>query len=169
MTEFLTPGVTAPSFRLTAVYTNRPITPAQYRSRPVLLTFSDHQTAYSTQTLVKGVRRQYDDPRQLMILNVVDMRAVPRLMRGVARRIMDRLYEQVAKEIPAQYDPQDHLIILPDWDGAACQAYRVPDISRHLALVFLDRENRVYRSYYGPDSQETAVRQSASLIARQAS
>lgn len=164
MVEFLAPGAAAPFFRLTAVYTGHPTSPDQYRGRPVLLVFSDHQTVRSTQELVKSVRRRYDDPRQLIILNVVDMRAVPRLMRGTARRIMNRLYEQVARQIPKQYVPQEHLIILPDWEGKACRAYQVPDISRHLALVFLDAEGQVYSTYYGPDSGETAVRQSAALI-----
>ncbi|MBK8988490.1 MAG: hypothetical protein IPM39_20880 [Chloroflexi bacterium] len=167
MTDFLPTGMAAPLFTLTAVYTETPITPGKYRGRPVLLTFSDYQTAHTIQDLVKTVRRRYDDPQQLMILNVIDFRGVPRLMRGPSQRIMNTIYEQAARQIPKEYNPDDHLIILPDWEGKVCQAYRVPDIRRHLALALLNGDGQIYSTYYGPDSGATAVRQTTALIEAQ--
>lgn len=99
-----------------------------------------------------GVRRSIPDAEQLPLALIVDLRVVPRLLRGTAERFMEGAYKEAASEVPDGYDPADHLILLPDWTGAVFGAYGVGDVSRFPHLVLVSPEGRIVASVQGADS-----------------
>lgn len=157
MTDFLPVGTAAPGFDLTAVATKRRISPQSVQPTPLLLIFLEPNTAGQVPDIVKTIRKAHVDHNTLAVANIVDLRIVPRLLRGTVEGIMRSAYDQARKSVPAELDPADHLVILPDWSGSVTRAYRVPSTSREVALVLLDGHGRVHATYQGTNAEATAV------------
>ena len=162
---FLPDGAAAPPFEMTTVATKRPVRVNGARSAPLLLTFVSANTAATARDVVIAVRRHVPAHSALQVANVVDLRSVPRLLRGTAQRIMESVYQRAVAEIPDEYDARDHLLLLPDWDGKLFAAYRVPDVGRWPALVAVDAAGRLHGSYHGEKPDEAAVALAQSLTA----
>jgi len=157
VTKPIAAGQPAPPFKLKAVASGRLFQPADYLGRPVLLLFVDHNTGRAAQEIVVGVRRRYPDFARLAIALIVDARVVPRLIRGVAESMMAAGYREAAAQIPADHDPADHLILLPDWSGDVVRAYRVGDVSKEIALVLVGADGLVAATYHGPSPTQAAL------------
>ena len=150
-TPFLPAGTPAPRFTVTAIQTGRVFRLADFAGRPVILIFAGYEVAGTVAEVHRALRREYPATSQVVTATVVDLRQVPRLLRGTAERLMGVAYQQAAREIPAGLDPADYLALLPDWGGKLFAAYRVPGGSRRLALVMIDAAGVVAHSYQGPD------------------
>lgn len=138
--------------------------PADHLGRPLLLLFVDHNTGRASQPIVETLRRRYADHRQLAIAVVVDVRIVPRLLRGMAEGIMESSYREVAAALPDGYDAADHLILLPDWSGNVVRAYGVGNVSREVALVFIGPDGQVRAGYHGPNPAAQALEMARALL-----
>lgn len=156
----------APPFALTAVASRRVFRPADHRGKPVLLLFADHTTGRGTQPIVERVRRSYPDYNQLVIALVIDARIVPRLFRGAAEGMMEKEYRQTAAQLPREFDPADHLILLPDWAGEVVRAYGVSDLGRAIGVILIDAEGVVRAAYQGPHPVDEALALTKSLLGR---
>lgn len=139
----------APNFTLDSIATNRQVSLEIANGRCLIMLFVGYQTAKASETIVKGVRKQYPSLDTLQMINIVDMRPVPRLMRGMAEGIMKGAYEKAREQIPDGYDPADYLILLPDWKGTTFNAYGIKDVSQQIALVMIDPEGIVRQLYQG--------------------
>jgi peroxiredoxin len=164
VTQPLAPGQPAPTFSLTAVGSGRVFQPADHLGRPLLLLFVDHNTGRASQPIVETLRRRYADHRQLAIAVVVDVRIVPRLLRGMAEGMMESSYREVAAALPDGYDAADHLILLPDWSGDVVRAYGVGNVSREIALVFIGPDGQVRAGYHGPNPAAQALEMARALL-----
>lgn len=156
-TLFLPPGAPAPAFRATAVGSERVFSTRDHQGAPILLIFLDANTSRAVRDVVRGIRLEYPDPTTVMVANVIDLRIVPRLLRGTVKGMMKSALKEARREIPAGFNPDDHLILLPDWSGQISDAYRVPSVSRQVALVNIDGNGRVHGFYQGPNPQQAAL------------
>ena len=164
MTQPLAPGQAAPPFSLKAVATGRIFRPADYRGRAVLLIFADHNTGRSAQAVVERLRRRYSQFELLAIALVIDARIVPRLFRGTAEGRMEKEYRETAAAIPSGYDPADHLILLPDWNGEVTRAYRAGDLGRAIHLFLIGPDGLISGEYHGPDPAARALEMVQALL-----
>lgn len=164
MTQPLTPGQPAPPFSLKTVATGRIFKPADYRGRAVLLIFADHNTGRSAQSVVERLRRRYPQFERLAIALVIDTRIVPRLLRGMAEGRMEKEYREAAAAIPQGYDPADHLILLPDWNGEVTRAYGAADLGRHLHLFLIGPDGLIKADYHGSDPATRAPEMVQALL-----
>lgn len=162
---FLAEGTAAPPFSLHAVPTKRKVNMPPGNGAPAMMLFVGAQTATSMESVVRDVRRRYPDPSQLLIINVVDLRGVPRLLRSTAETIMRAAYDKAAEQIPNGHDPAEHLILLPDWKGLLFKAYGIPDVNKYLALVMVDEDGAIRGHYHGPDIGEAAVKLAGAYVA----
>lgn len=162
---FLPEGTAAPPFSLRAVPTKRKVSMPLGNGTPAMMLFVGAQTATGMESVVRDVRLRYPDPSQLMIINVVDLRGVPKLLRGTAETIMRAAYDKAAEQIPDGHDPAEHLILLPDWKGKLFKAYGVPDVNKHLALVMVDESSTIRGHYHGPDIGQAAVKLADAYVA----
>ena len=153
---FLPDGKPAPPFSLKAVVSERTINP-QNTTGALLLIFHSYQTALIVGEVIQAVREEYPRFDQVLIASVSDMRIVPRLLRGTAKKIMRNAYKEAAKQIPPGQDPADHIIILPDWNGVVFKAYRVPDTNRQVALVLINESKVIQGSYLGAQPAQVAL------------
>jgi hypothetical protein len=147
----------APRFELRAIASGRTFRLQDYQGKPVVLLFVDYNTGRSTREVVKSLRRIYPEFNKVPIALIVDLRIVPKLLRGTATRVMESAYKQAATEIPANEDPADHLILLPDWTGVIFKAYQIEDVSRDMHLVLVDINGRIATVYQGQNLTQTAL------------
>ena len=154
--SFLPAGSPAPDFSLTAVVSERTISPTNITGQ-LLLIFHGYQAAALVGRTIEAIRAVYPDPQQLLIASVADMRIVPRLLRGMAEKIMGDAYHQAAAHVPSGQEPADHIIILPDWQGRVFAAYQIPENKGQVALVLIDQDQLIQDTYLGHEPQEAAL------------
>lgn len=150
-------GTEAPAFAATAVASGRRFSLADWRGQPVLLLFVDYRTSGLVADVTRAIRERYPQHTDVLVVTVADMQVVPRLMRGVATGMMESAYRQAAPQIPPGYDPADHLILLPDWDGAICRPYGAAELGRLPALVLVDGNGRVTATYQGMEPAQAGL------------
>ncbi len=158
---FLPEESPAPPFSARAQVSQRPID-LNAAAGELLLLFHSYQTAPIAARLTRAVREHYPSPDQVLVVSVADMRIVPRLLRGTARRIIKNAYQEASQQVPAGQDPADHIIILADWSGALFKAYQVPPTSRQVALVLVDQTKAIAGNYLGAQPEQAAL----ALLAR---
>lgn len=142
----------APLFTLPTVATGRTFDLAAYRGRPVILMFVDQNTARATRDVVITLRQRIPSHELLPIAIVVDLTVIPKLLRGVAEGFMERAYQEEAAGVPPGFDPADHLMLLPDWNGEVAALYGVGDVSRQIAVVAVNPDGFIHGSYQGPNA-----------------
>jgi len=142
-------GTIAPDFKLRAIPTKRKVEIPSESGVPMLLVFMGAQTATQIEDVVKNVRLYQPDPAQLLIVNVVDLRGVPKLLRKMAETVMRASYDQAAAQLPDEFDPAEHLILVPDWKGKIFKALGIRDASKNLAIVALNAAGQVIGHYQG--------------------
>ena len=150
-------GDKAPSFKDKAFPTNFPVQIPNPNNTPTLLLFIGYQTAPKIEGVVSTIRRVVADPDKLLIINVVDLKGVPRLMRGAAQKIIKAAYEQAAMKIPEGYDPASQLIMLTDWKGKIGKSYSVTDVNQALALISINGDGTIANRYQGDDAEHVAL------------
>ncbi len=147
----------APQFLLPTVATGRTFDLAAYRGRPVILLFVDQYTARATRDVVIPLRFRIPSHELLPIAIVVDLSVIPKMLRGLAESFMERAYHEEAADVPPGFDPADHMMLLPDWDGEVSKLYGVGDTSKQIYIVGVDSEGIVHGAYQGPDPAEQAL------------
>jgi hypothetical protein len=145
---FLPAGSPAPPFQLKAVTSERIIGPGLTGNRALVLLFHDQTMVGVVREVNTTVREHYAADR-VLVASAVDLRAVPGLLRGVVSAFMRQAYRQGAAALPPAADPADYVIILPDWDGAAARALRVPPLRLGASVVVLDPDGIVAGSEGG--------------------
>lgn len=154
--SFIAEGVPAPPFVIKAEVSGRSLTPNS-GSGALLLVFHSYQTASTVGEIIRAIRQVYPDPGQVLIAGVTDMQVVPRFLRGTAKTFIQNAYHEASKEVPPGQDPADHIIILPDWDGAVHRAYQAPPTNSHVALVLIDEAQLIAGSYFGERPAQAAL------------
>ncbi len=142
-------GTAAPAFKLRAIPTKRKVEIPSALGVPMLLVFLAAQTATQIEDVVKNVRLQQPDPAKLLVVNVMDLRSVPKLLRKTAETVMRTSYEQAAAQMPDDFDPAEHLILVPDWKGKIFKAFGVQDAGKNLAIVALNAAGQISGHYQG--------------------
>ncbi len=162
---FIAIGTAAPGFKLRAVPTNRKVEIPAKSGVPMLLVFMGAQTATQIEDVVKNVRLQQPEPAKLLVVNVVDLRGVPKLLRKTAETVMRASYDQAAAQLPDDFDPTEHLILVPDWNGKIFKAFGIRDAGKNLAIVALNADGQVIGHYQG----ESVVSAALELISKNGS
>jgi hypothetical protein len=105
-----------------------------------------------------AIRERYPDAKSLIVAHVIDLHTVPGLFRGVAEGIMKSEFEKAARELPEGELPYDHVIILPDWDGAFVKALAfVDDVSKHLGVAVFAPDGKLTGTAQGPGITEALL------------
>ncbi len=151
-------AVFAPAVTLKAAGSGREVKLNAIGNRSVLI-FHTADTAEDAERINQAVRAvdEYQSCRAVTIANVVDLHSVPKLFRSFAEKSMRESFEKASKSIPQGQDPQDYVIILPDWDGKASQSFGLRDTSKVVGLAVLDAQGGVIETYQGRQPELKAL------------
>lgn len=89
-----------------------------------------------------AVRKRHPSPEESLVASVVDLGAVPRCFYAAVSSLLSLFYRRAASELPLGADPEDYVLILPDWDGSASGKYGAQNVY-HDALVVVDEDDYV--------------------------
>ncbi len=146
----------APALTLTAVVSKRNIT-VNAGTGPTLLLLFDQGTSTTLDPVLGPVRELWPAAEMVQIVNVVDLRKFPKVVRKIAEGLMANNYKENAKGVPADRDPADYIIILPDWDAKVMKALGIESVSKELALAVIAPGGALVGSYQGDGAGERAV------------
>jgi hypothetical protein len=156
-TDTLAVGSMAPRFTLTTIGSKRTFKLADLRGRQVLLLFINRHNAPAARELIEQLRHRQPDHEKLTVAMILDLHAVPKLLRGPAERFIEGTYAEAAALIPAPYDPADHVLLLPDWTGQLFQGYRFDPASDDMAAVLIDETGTITAVIRAADTAEQVL------------
>ena len=140
---------------LTAIGSKRKVTLDKI-GVPTILIFHGENSQEAAEIIHTPIRERYPSPSEVFIASVIDMRIVPRLMRRMAERMMLSGYKDAASHVPDGQNPEDYVVILPDWDGSVTKPYKFQDTHQTAGLVVLDKDGYVVGVYQGESLAENA-------------
>lgn len=154
---FFPSGQNAPDFTLTAVGSNQIINLEYCQGKPVILVFVDQNTTGFIEQINDAVRSQFPMASQAVVVIVMCLGNVPKLFHKLINVALHRAYAQASKAIPDLFEPDDYVIILPDWIGEMEKKFQVPAVSKQAATVVIDRMGIVQGSFHGPKVIEATL------------
>lgn len=100
--------------------------------------------------VAKAVRAKSMDPKDPILVTIVDLRAMAGLWRKVAEAQIKSTYQKLAAKIPEGDDAEDHILICPDWDGTVCAALGAPDAANQAVAIVVGKDGKVLGEFSGP-------------------
>lgn len=145
-----------PGITLTAVVSKRKLT-LDRLAVPTLFVLVGQETAGAAWDILSQVRAVQDDPSVLQLATVVDLRAVPRLLRKVGEKALEGRYQERSKALDAGQDPRDRVIIVPDFDGKALEAFGLADVSKQPGIALVAPAGSLVGVYQGDEPAAAAL------------
>ena len=148
----------APSATLKAIGSGREVT-LNAIGKPAVLLFHTADTAEDAQRINQAVRavQEFQLCESVSIANVVDLHSVPKLFRSFAEKSMRESYNKASDSLPQGENPQDYVIILPDWDGSITKSFNLGDTSKTVGLAVLNVQGSVVGTYQGSESEMKVI------------
>jgi hypothetical protein len=159
------PDIKAPAMTLVAIGSGLRVT-LNRLAKPAVLLFLARETANDGPPVNARLREVYPLASEVIMASVVDLHIVPRLVRGVAEAAMRLSYDKAVERFPLEFkppepgtpvDPQEYILILPDWDAAVTRAFGMRNPARTPGVAVLDRHGVVVGSQQGGDLAESAL------------
>ena len=110
---------------------------------PVVLVFHGQDTGDAALEVNKTVRKQFAGVDEVFIASVIDLRSFPSMFRGMVQPALEKAYHNAAGRLPAEADPADLVVLLPDWDGSVHDAVNVKGSTEKAAVVVADGDARI--------------------------
>ena len=118
---------------------------------PAVLICVARETSDQAPAVVTAVREKYATVDEVLIANIADTRAFPRLIRKVAEQIMKSSYNDAVKNLMLGRKPEDYVLIVPDWDGALLKPLGIDDVTKTIAVAVISRSGDIVGVYQGDD------------------
>lgn len=140
----------APAITLKAASTGRTVT-LNKMGVPLVLIFASQGTTERVDPFRTAVRERFPDPQKVVIASIVDMHAVPRLMRKMAEGALGTRYKEVAGRLGPGKDPKEYVVILPDWKGEVASLLGVGEVEENLGIAVITAGGELSGVYKGDE------------------
>jgi hypothetical protein len=141
----------APAVTLKAVGHGRQLTFNALGTAAVVM-FVARETSEQPQPVVTAIRDKWRKASDVMIVNVADGRAFPKLIHKVAEQIMKSSYNDAVKDLEPGMKPEDYVLIVPDWDGKLLKPLGFDDVTKNIGVAVIDAKGNVVGTYQGDDA-----------------
>lgn len=127
--------------------------------KPAVLIFHTQETAEVAAKINETIRAEsnYANCDSMFIANVVDLHSVPKLFRGFAKKAMKESYAKAAASLAKGLNPQDYIVIIPDWDGSVTKSSGFKNTNKTAAFAALDKNGNLTGSYQGENPESAAL------------
>lgn len=149
----------APNFTLEHITGKYSVSLSDFRGRTVALIVAGRHSGDQAEQMATTIGSRYS-PEQLPVLSVLDMKGTPKLVQGLAKRDIDKVYQQATQAATRGIQAQGHqvpadmsrvIIMLPDWQGAVAESYGLSGVDRQAIAVLIDGNG--YIRGYGAGAQ----------------
>jgi phytoene dehydrogenase-like protein len=126
-------------------------------NKPAVLVFNTQETAAVSEEVNHTVDKRYKLVSEVLVLSIVDLHIVPRPFRPIAEAAMVKSYQEVVDRLPEGMSGEEHVMILPDWDGSVTKALGFKRVNRTAAIAVLDSDSGIVGTYQGSDPNTAAM------------
>jgi len=141
----------APAVTLKAIGHGRQLT-FNALGTPAVVMCVARESADQPQAVVDVVREKWRDAAKVMIVNVADGRAFPKLIHKVAEQIMKSSYNDAVASLEPGMKPEEYVLIAPDWDGKLLKPLGFEDVSKQMGVAVIDGKGQLVGTYQGDDA-----------------
>jgi len=126
---------------------------------PTILIFHYRDSASTARKINNSVREKYD-AEEVFIASVLDLHSIPKIARGATEAMIGREYKKAAGELKETENPEEYVVLLPDWNGQMTKALGFSDTNKTAGIAILDESGYVHDTYQGDES----IKMSLSLL-----
>ncbi|MGC4119358.1 MAG: hypothetical protein QM765_33290 [Myxococcales bacterium] len=126
--------------------------------RRALVIVHGRTSSEAVAAVMREARQHCPDAGSLLVAAVPDVSLVPRLMRPLALPFLARAYLEAAAKLPEGLDPVEHVVILPDFTGAATRALGLRSVGERAAVALIGADGEVLGVEQGGDPVGAARR-----------
>lgn len=150
----------APDFSLPHV-AGRQVTLSDYRGKPVVLIVSGKGAADEAKQIGQWLGDRYFD--SIRIISVIDMSGVPKFVRPVANKMVERGYNDAVKGVtearrkagvPVADDPADMVVFVRDAEGQVAKSFGLHGVEDEAAAVMVGPDGEVVATGRGVQAAE---------------
>ncbi len=150
-------GEPAPPFSITAAVSEREISPEALAGKQAVLIFHGQRTAKAAKEVGKAVRAAHPSADEVVVGNIIDLRKMGGMWKKVAMATIKQQYEKIASRLQDGYKPEDYIVICPDWDASATQAFGFEETDEQAGLAVIGADGKIKGIAQGEDLPEKAV------------
>jgi hypothetical protein len=137
-------GTAAPEFTIKAAVSEKEVSHAN--GRKTVLVFHGNKTQEAPKLVGKAVRAAFPSWQNVLIANIVNLKAFAGLFSKVANAQIKQTYEKMS----AKVDPaEEFVVICPDFDNAIGPLFEIPNSDKDCGIVVLDHAGGVIGSHTG--------------------
>jgi hypothetical protein len=110
------------------------------------------ETEKDAATVEDAVRQRFPDAKDVLVVDVIDLRTVPGMFRKIAEGMLASEHKKAVAALPDGLDPNDHVIMLADWQGDVAHAFNLPEPSKGVCGVVLSADGDVMGTWLGTNT-----------------
>ena len=138
----------APDLTLTAIGSERSLW-LQAPGLPAVLICLAQETEKDAELIGNAVRERYPGAADVLIAHVIDLRKIPGMFRKMAEGVLASEHKKAVEALADGLDPQDHVIILPDWQGEVAKSLNLPEPWKTVCGAVLSADGDVMGTFEG--------------------
>jgi hypothetical protein len=125
---------------------------------PAMFTCVARETADQPQPVARAVREAYPSADEVLVISIADLRKIPKLLKPIVDQLMKSNYKHAVDNLEPGRSAEDHVLILPDYDGDFLGALGIDDVTKQIAVVVSDAAGNVAGAYQGDDPTTAAMK-----------
>lgn len=143
----------APAFKLKAAVSERDVSNDTLAGRRAVLVFHGPRTTDAPKEVGKAVRARFPDAGDVFVANVINLKSMGGLWKKVATAQVNQTYERMAGKLKdaGTENPEDYVVLCPDWDNAVGPAFGVEDSNQAAAVAVLEDDGTLIGFVTGDD------------------
>lgn len=151
-------GQACPAFSVVAAVSGREISPAALKGKQAVLVLHGVKTSEAPKEVGKAVRAKFPKA-DVVVANVVNLKAMGGMWKRVAEAQVKSTYEKMAGKLKENGtpNPEDFVIICPDWENAVAPLFGVPDTEAEAAVIVVAPDGKIRGAASGDGLGEKAV------------
>ena len=155
--ERISTGQHAPDFSLLAAGSGRRVGLESAAGGKLVLIFHLQGTAPTAQEINRSVRARYPSPEDVLVASVIDLSIVPPVYWATVSLVLATAYQQATSELPPGFNPEDYIIILPDYGGFVSRRFGARNTGRAAAIAVINEDSTVVGNYQGEKPVEAVL------------
>ena len=141
----------APAFTLTAVGSERSFS-LQAPGLPTVVICLAQETEQDAAAVEDAVRERFPAAQEVLVVDVIDLRGVPGMFRKIAEGMLASEHKNAVDQLADGLDPNDHVVMLPDWQGGVATAFNLPEPSKQVCGAVLSADGDVMGTWVGTNT-----------------
>ena len=119
---------------------------------PTVVICLAQETEKDAATVEDAVRERFANASDVLIVDVIDLRTVPGMFHKMAEGILASEHKKAVEALADGLEPADHVIMLPDWDGAVAKSFNLPEPSKQVGGAVLSADGDVMGTWVGTNA-----------------